>query len=300
MRVFHCDHIEVSLPAGHRFPMGKYAALRRELISRGVVDVDRMQAAALASRDELESAHTAEYTAAILDGGADASMMRPIGLPWSEALALRARASVGGTMAAARAALEDGIAGNLAGGTHHAFASRGAGFCVFNDLAVTARVLREAGEVGRVLILDLDVHQGDGTAAILGGEVDVFTCSVHGEKNFPFQKQRSHLDVPLPDGASDAVFLEAVEHALSTSLSSGAFDLVLYQAGVDALATDRLGRLEVSQGAMRERDRRVLRRLRGEGVPVALTLGGGYSDPIGPTIEAHMATYEEARALASS
>lgn len=300
MRIFHCDSIEVSLPAGHRFPMRKYAMLRRALLDRGVVAPDDIRVAGLASRGDLESVHTSAYIEAMLDGGADVSMMRPIGLPWSEDLALRSRASVGGTIAAARAAIEDGLAGNLAGGTHHAFASRGAGFCVFNDLAVTARVLQRAGEVGRVLVLDLDVHQGDGTAAILGADADVFTCSVHGEKNFPFSKERSHLDVPLPDGATDGVFLEAVDHALSISLSSGPFDLVLYQAGVDALATDKLGRLEVSPEGMRERDRRVLRRLRGEGLPVALTLGGGYADPIDSTIDAHVATYEEARALAAS
>jgi len=186
------------------------------------------------------------------------------------------------------------MAGNLAGGTHHASRSSGSGFCVFNDLAVAARVLLREGAVRRVLVLDLDVHQGDGTAAILGSDAEVFTCSVHGEKNFPFRKERSHLDLPLPDGTDDRGYLQAVEDAITGSLREGPFDLALYQAGVDALASDKLGRLKVSAAGMRARDARVLGALRELGVPVVLTLGGGYSDPIDATIDAHVATYEEA------
>jgi acetoin utilization deacetylase AcuC-like enzyme len=293
--VYACDHFEVELPPGHRFPMVKYRRLREELLGRGVLAAEEVRRSEPIAVELLELAHRGEYVRAVVEGTLASDRMRRIGLPWSEELVRRSRATVGGTLSAARTALRDGIAGNLAGGTHHAGLDGGAGFCVFNDLAVTARVLLEEGTVTRILILDLDVHQGDGTAAILGAEPRVFTCSVHGAKNFPFEKARSDLDLPLEDGADDGRYLEAVERALAVCMEAGPFDLALYQAGVDALESDKLGRLRVTLAGMRQRDARVLGALRGAGVPVVLTLGGGYSDPIDRTIDAHVATYEEAR-----
>jgi len=292
--VFACDHHSVDLPPGHRFPMAKYRRLREELLARGVIRPEQLRTSEPGPLELLHGAHDPAYVRAIADGSVDARIVRRIGLPWSEALVRRSLASVMGTLEAARSALRDGLAGNLAGGTHHASADSGSGFCVFNDLAVTARVLLAEGTVERILILDLDVHQGDGTAAILGGDASVFTCSVHGEKNFPFQKQKSHLDVPLADGADDDAYLHAVTRAVEVCLASGPFDLALYQAGVDALESDKLGRLAVTPEGMRARDAFVLEALRGAGIPVALTLGGGYSDPIERTLDAHVATYEEA------
>lgn len=298
MRVFYSDQHEVPLPPGHRFPMGKYRALRERLLAEGVVAEGQLQAAPFVTRDELERVHDPAYVAAILDGTVDAAMMRRIGLPWSPALVARSSASAGGTLAAARAALVDGLAANLAGGTHHAHRAHGAGFCVWNDLAVASAALLAEGRAGRVLVFDVDVHQGDGTAAIFAGDDRVLTFSLHGARNFPFEKQVSDLDVPLPDGAGDDEVLAAVDHGLAHFASRAAPDLVLYQGGVDALATDTLGRLRMTHAGLAERDRRVLSHFRARAIPVVLTLGGGYSKPIDDTIAAHAATYRIATSLA--
>lgn len=295
MRVFYCDHHVVALPAGHRFPMGKYARLRAALVDEGVIGPDALAPSPPATVAELERVHAPAYVQAVLDGTLDERAQRRLGLPWSEALVARSRASVGGTLAAARAALADGVAGNLAGGTHHAHRDFGSGFCVWNDLAVAAAALLAEGAVGRVLVFDADVHQGDGTAAIFADEPRVFTCSLHGARNFPFVKQRSDLDVELADGAGDAEVLPAIDRALA-ACDEFRPALVLYQAGVDALAADRLGRLAMTHAGLRERDRRVLTWWRDRGVPVVLTLGGGYADPIEASIAAHVGTYRVALA----
>ena len=298
MRVFYSDHHTVELPPGHRFPMGKYRALREALLQGGVLATEDLHPAPMATRAELERVHDPAYVASILDGTIDAKAQRRIGLPWSPALVARSSASAGGTLAAARAALVDGLAANLAGGTHHAHRAYGAGFCVWNDLAVTAAALLAEGHVARVLVFDVDVHQGDGTAAIFAGDERVQTFSLHGARNFPFEKQASDLDVPLPEGAGDDDVLAAVEQGLAHFAAQPAPGLVLYQGGVDALATDSLGRLRMTHAGLAERDRRVLAHFRARDIPVVLTLGGGYAKPIDDTVAAHANTYRVATALA--
>ena len=295
MRVFFADHHELPLPAGHRFPIRKYRMLRERLISEEILSAEELFEAPLVERSRLVAVHDPSYVEAVFSGSLDRRAVGRMGFPWSEGLVRRSCASVGGTLAAARAALEDGISGTLAGGTHHALRDAGAGYCVFNDLAVTARALIDDGLVERVLVLDLDVHQGDGTAAIFAGDERVFTCSVHGARNFPARKTESDLDIPLPDDTGDRAYLEAVEHALEASLARSNPDILLYQAGVDPLVDDRLGRLAVSSEALFERDRLVLERSGAEGLPVALTMGGGYADPIDLTVDAHVGTYRAVR-----
>lgn len=297
MHVYFSDTYEVPLPEGHRFPMGKYRALRELLVARGVLSHDELEEARPIARELLALAHGADYLDACFAGTLSEDALRRIGFPWSRALLERSLASAGGTLAAARHALAHGFGGNLAGGTHHAAADFGSGYCVFNDLAVTARALLAEGAVQRVLVVDLDVHQGDGTAAILAGEPRAFTFSMHGEKNFPFRKTRSSRDVGLPDGCGDAEFLSALDEHLPEVLEASDPELVLYQAGVDPLAEDALGRLSLTHAGLRARDRRVFEAAWSRAIPLALTLGGGYAKPIGATLEAHVGTYLEARAV---
>jgi acetoin utilization deacetylase AcuC-like enzyme len=297
MRVFYADHHRVPLPDGHRFPMNKYARLREALVATGVLAPDQLAPAPMIERRDLERIHDPAYVAAVFDGTLDARAVRRIGLPLSPEMLRRTCASTGGTLAAARAALDDGLAGNLAGGTHHAHRDHGSGFCFWNDLAVTAAALLAEGRVRRVLVFDVDVHQGDGTATIFADDERVVTCSLHGARNFPFEKQRSDLDLELPDGADDAVVLAAVERALATLAELPAPDLVLYQGGVDALATDTLGRLRMTVAGLAARDRLALGHFRRRGLPVVLTLGGGYARPIDDSIDAHVGTYRVAMEL---
>ncbi|MEM7306560.1 MAG: histone deacetylase [Planctomycetota bacterium] len=297
MRAFASDHFAVELPAGHRFPMGKYRALRELLVARGVLAPHEVVAAEPVSAERLRTVHDPAYVDALLGGSLTRDEVRRLGFPWSPAYAERARASVGGTLQAARAALEDGLAGALAGGTHHAHRDFGAGYCAFNDLAVAARWLLDEAGLERVLIFDVDVHQGDGTAALLADEPRAFTTSLHGARNFPARKATSDLDVPLADGTADTEYLEALDDALDRSLEGARPDAVLVQAGVDPLDADRLGRLSLSLEGLRERDRRVLARFVGAGLPTVLTLGGGYAEPIDGTLAAHVGTYAAAKEL---
>jgi acetoin utilization deacetylase AcuC-like enzyme len=229
----------------------------------------------------------------VIDGTVDPRIMRRIGFPWSEQLVARTLASVGGTLAAAREAMAQGFGGNLAGGTHHAFRSEGAGFCVFNDLAVTVCWLRSIGAIRRAAIVDLDVHQGDGTAAMFAEDAEVLTISMHGENNFPFRKQRSRIDIGLADGTGDEEYLRRLYEVLP-AVTEFHPDLVLYQAGVDGLEGDRLGRLRLSFEGLRKRDRSVLDLTKALQVPVVVTLGGGYAEPIASTAEAHANTFRVA------
>jgi acetoin utilization deacetylase AcuC-like enzyme len=294
VKVFTSDQHEVPLPPGHRFPMGKYAALRRRLLERCLLGAEDLVPAEPAPREALERAHDPAYVRAFLDGSIDDKAMRKIGFPWSEALVRRTLASAGGTLAAMRAARQDGIAGNLAGGTHHAAHAEGSGFCVFNDLAVAAHAALADG-VERVLIVDVDVHQGDGTAKIFAGEPAVFTLSLHGAKNFPFKKPEGSLDVELPDGTGDEAYLMVLVPALRQAFAACDPQLVLVQAGVDALAEDKLGRLNLTLEGLKARDEQILGLCRERGVPTVLTLGGGYAEPISVSVEAHAGTYEVAR-----
>jgi acetoin utilization deacetylase AcuC-like enzyme len=272
--------------------MLKYGMVRSRLeVIRGIA----LCPAPPALREQIELAHDSKYTASVLEGSVEAHIMRRIGFPWSEMLVARSLASVGGTLAAARAALDSGIGGNLAGGTHHAFRNEGSGFCVFNDLAVTIRTLQHEGLVRRAAVLDLDVHQGDGTASIFEGDSDVLTVSLHGSNNFPFRKQKSCVDVGLADGTGDEEYLAALQHVLPL-VWDFAPDLVLYQSGVDALKEDRLGRLAMTHEGLIRRDRLVFEGARQHGVPLAITMGGGYGDPVDATADAHANTFRTAAA----
>ncbi len=289
-RLFYCDHHEIHLPKGHKFPMAKYRLLRNSLESDGVYSLYPAQPAL---RETIEQVHDPAYVAAFLSGTLTAQAIRRIGFPWSESLVKRTLCGVGGTLAAASEALEHGYGGVLAGGTHHAFRGEGSGFCVFNDIAVaTSWLMRERG-VTRVAVADCDVHQGDGTAQIFGADDRVFTLSLHARKNFPFRKQRSRLDVELEDATADEEYLTALDSAMSAVLDWRP-QCLFYQSGVDALACDRLGRLALTHEGLRKRDRLVLSRCLQNAIPVVVTLGGGYGDPIEATVEAHANTYRVA------
>jgi len=276
--------------------MPKYRLLRERLLAEGVLHPRELEESGVIDRASLLLAHTPEYLDAVFSGTLAADAQRRLGFSWSAPLVARSRASVFGTVLAARAALEDGVAGNLAGGTHHAFADRGTGFCVFNDIAVAARALQREGLIERALVVDLDVHQGDGTAAIFAGDQSVFTFSMHGAKNFPFHKQRSSLDVDLPDACQDSEYIAQLERHLPQALDLARPDIVFFQAGVDPLDGDQLGRLRLSLDGLRRRDRIVATAARRAGAPLVLTLGGGYARPIALSVDAHVGTWREARA----
>jgi acetoin utilization deacetylase AcuC-like enzyme len=290
VRVFYCDHFVLPLPEGHRFPMDKYRRLRERVSARGDDDLRVPDAA---TDTELVRVHDPAYVKRVAAGSLSYEEIRRIGFPWSPGLVERSRRSVGGTIGAARAALEDGVAANLAGGTHHAFADRGEGFCVFNDVAVAARALQAEGRARRVVVLDLDVHQGNGTASIFSADDSVFTLSVHGANNFPFRKVPGDLDVELPDGAGDDVFLEAVHGAVRTALDHGA-EIAFYVAGADPFEGDRLGRLSVTKAGMAERDRTVFDLCEAAGTPVAVVMSGGYARDVNDTVDIHEATVRAA------
>ncbi len=282
MQAFHSDAYHLPLPAGHRFPMAKYQRLRERLQASGLPL--RLQPAPAASLAALSLVHSPAYVEAVLQGGLSAAAQREIGFPWSPAMAQRALHSVGATIAAARAALTEGVAANLAGGTHHAYAERGSGYCVFNDVAVAARLMQAQGlglRQPQVLVIDLDVHQGNGTAAIFRADPSVFTFSMHGARNFPFRKEASDLDVELEDGCDDVRYLAALDKALAQVWQAcPAPGLAFYLAGADPHENDRLGRLKLTAAGLAERDRRVLEALRRRRVPVAISMAGGYGEDL--------------------
>lgn len=291
LKVFYSDRYTVSLPEGHRFPIQKYRMVRLALLREGMLLEEELFEPSLATREMITLAHTAEYFDAIYNGTIDPAAMRRIGFPWSRELVMRSLASVGGTVCAAEEALENGISGNLAGGTHHALADAGEGYCVFNDMAVAALYLLKRGSIRRAAIVDLDVHQGNGNAAILSSRPDVFVFSMHGAKNYPFQKIPSTLDIDLPDETDDASYLSRLREALPNVLAFDP-DIVFYQAGVDPLKEDTLGRLSLSKEGLAERDRIVLSACKRYQIPIALALGGGYAKPIDLTVDAHVGTYK--------
>ena len=285
--IYRTDHFALPLPPGHRFPLSKYAALRERVAE---LPGARLRVAPAATDEELGRAHDRGYVAAVCAGTLDAHAQRRIGFPWSPAMVERSRRSAGATLAACRSALASGLSASLAGGTHHAHRDFGEGYCVFNDAAVAARAMQAEGLAGRVLVVDLDVHQGDGTAAIFEGDASVFTFSMHGRGNFPFRKQASDLDVELVDGTGDAAYLAALATALPRALARSAPDLALYLAGADPFAGDRLGMLALSKAGLAGRDRYVLHTLRDAGVPVAVTMAGGYAEAIADVVDIHCAT----------
>ncbi len=295
MKVFYSDQFVLPLPEGHRFPMKKYSMLRERVAEGGICGPGELRVPHAVTNEEILRAHAPGYLKKVVSGTLTDKEMRRIGFPWSERMVERSRRASGGTLEACRAALEEGLAANLAGGTHHAFADRGEGFCVLNDSAIAARALRAEGLVDKVVVLDTDVHQGNGTAAILREDPHVFTFSIHGAKNFPFQKEESDLDVALPDGTDDGEYLAALERGLEEALDHG--DLAIFLAGADPFEGDRLGRLSVSKEGLTERDRLVLESCRERNLPVAVTMAGGYAKKVEDTVDIHFQTVKRAATL---
>ena len=290
VRAYYSDHFVLPLPEGHKFPMAKYSGLRERILAEGIVQPGDLHEAPAAAWDDLRLVHAAAYVDAVAGGTLARDAQRRIGFPWSPQMVERARRSVGATIAASLAALEDGVAANLAGGTHHGFADRGEGYCVFNDVAVAARVLQRDRHARRIAVVDLDVHQGNGTAAIFSGDDSVFTFSMHGDKNFPFRKEASDLDVALADGTGDDDYLAQLRAHLGGVLNEHQPDFVFYLAGADPYEDDRLGRLKLTIAGLRTRDEIVLDACRAAGVPVAVTMSGGYANDVNAIVTIHANT----------
>jgi len=299
LKVFYSDHFVLPLPEGHRFPMAKYSMLRERVAAANICSDNEMRVPHPVSDEEILRAHERGYLRRVADGTITQKEMRRIGFPWSQRMVERSRRASGGTLGACLAALEEGFAANLAGGTHHASTDQGEGYCVFNDSAIAARAVRAAGLVERVVVVDTDVHQGNGTAAILRDDPSIFTFSIHGARNFPFSKEESDLDVALPDGADDGEFLEALGDGLERALDTSKPELAIYLAGADPYEDDRLGRLSVSKVGLAERDRLVLESCRERGIPVALTMAGGYARKVEDTVDIHFRSIERAASLLS-
>lgn len=295
MRVFYANGPAIPLPEGHRFPASKYARMLRRVQQQGLFTDDELLAAPPASDEQLLRVHTAGYLHRMSAGEMSEKEMRRIGFPWSKELVERSCRSVGATIAACRAALQDGFSANLGGGTHHAYPDHGQGYCVFNDVAVATRTLLAEGLISRALIIDLDVHQGNGSAAIFATDRQVFTFSIHGQKNFPYHKERSDLDIALQDGVQDGVYLQAAAAGVEKSLELSNPDLVIYIAGADPYEDDQFGRMKVSMHGLAQRERLVFAACQHPGLPLALTMGGGYARQIEDTAIIHAQTLQIAR-----
>jgi acetoin utilization deacetylase AcuC-like enzyme len=290
MRAFYTDIFVLPLPEGHRFPMAKYRLLRERLLQTGVIAPEELCVPHAATDAELLRAHDAEYVQRVQTGQLTAQEIRRIGFPWTPAMVERSRRSSGATIEACYAALQDGVAVNLAGGTHHAFRNRGGGYCVFNDAAIAARTLQAEGRARRVVIIDCDVHQGDGTAAILRDDPTIFTFSIHGESNYPFHKEQSDLDIGLPDGTRDDAYLAALDYGLHEALRRADADFAIYLAGADPYEGDQLGKLKVSMAGLAARDHMVLRACRQANLPVAIAMAGGYAKRVEEIVAVHAQT----------
>ncbi|HEV2608845.1 MAG TPA: histone deacetylase [Noviherbaspirillum sp.] len=288
MKAFYSDHFVLPLPQGHRFPMQKYRLLRETLPF--MVDTIEFHEAPHTTDGVLALAHHPDYIRKVAEGVLSAEEQKAIGFPWSPQMVERSRRSAGATIAACRAALADGAAVNLAGGTHHSYADHGEGFCVFNDAAIAARLMQAERRVQRVAIVDLDVHQGNGTASILANDDSVFTLSLHGERNYPFRKEVSDLDVALPDGTGDDTYIDALEAALDELFRRFSPQLIIYLAGADPHEGDRLGRLKLTKDGLAARDRMVLDAARVGNIPVAIAMAGGYGKNIQDTVDVHVQT----------
>lgn len=298
MRVSYASGYYAPIPDSHIFPMRKFEGLHRHLLECGIVNASDVVTPSTAHTATLGLVHTPRYLDAILNGTLSAKEQRRLGLPWTPGLALRSQLAVQGTLNAAIMALHDGISGNLAGGTHHAMPDHGEGFCVFNDVAIACRWLLRSARVERILILDCDVHQGNGTAAILSQEPGVFTFSLHGQKNYPFHKPPSSLDVGLEDRTGDAEYLRALEQALGDIGARFRPQLVFYLGGIDPLEQDHFGRLCLSLDGLRRREEAVIRWVGEMGVPLVLLLSGGYSPTLRETVLAHAVMFDIAKQLA--
>ena len=292
MKTFYTDHFVLPLPAGHRFPMEKYSRLR-DLVGT-LPSVELLEAPA-ASDTQILYAHDPQYLIKVIAGNLSPQEQKEIGFPWSLAMVERSRRSAGATVAAAKTALNEGIAANLAGGTHHAYRAMGCGFCVFNDSAIAARTLqKEISPHLKIAVIDLDVHQGNGTAAILQNDSSIFTLSIHGENNFPFKKEQSDLDLGLPDGSDDKVYLDALYKCLEEFEFRFKADCIVYLAGADPHEGDRLGRLKLSKEGMRQRDETVFQFALDRNLPVAFSMAGGYGKEIDSTVDIHFQTIQTA------
>ena len=291
--VYHPSY-QVALPPGHPFPMSKYGLLKEQLVAEGILTAGDILQPEPLDTSTLELVHSREYLFKLESSRLSATEQRRLGLPWSEALWQRSRLASAGTLLAARAALDQGLAGNLAGGTHHAFADHGEGFCALNDVAIAVRKLQAERAIKRAAIIDLDVHQGNGTASIFEEDDQVFTFSMHGERNYPLAKMRSNLDVPLKDGMGDIEYLDALRRHLPTVLDNANADIVFYLAGVDVAAGDRYGKLNLTDEGIRARDRCTVEAVRSRGAPLAIVLAGGYAATRARTAELHAHAFREA------
>lgn len=300
MRVSYTEGYHVPLPEGHAFPMGKFPALRRILEADGIITAEDIVEPRQASWADLALVHTQTYLDKLRTGTLERAEERRLGLPWSQALVRRSRLAVRGTLNAAWMALEDGVSANLAGGTHHAFPGHGEGFCVLNDIGVAVRVLRRGGWIERALVVDLDVHQGNGTAAVFADDADTFTFSMHGERNYPFRKAESDLDVGLPDGMEDEAYVETLERYLPEVFERARPDLVFYLGGVDVLAGDRFGRLSLTRTGIEQRDRIVTDMVLANDVPLTLLLSGGYAPTPEITADLHAIAHRTVHAALSA
>jgi len=290
MRAYYSDSFVLPLPPGHRFPMEKYARLRSRVLSELPPGAVQLELAPAASDVDILRVHAPAWLQAVSAGTLSAQQQREIGFPWSLQMAERSRRSAGATIGACLAAIEDGTGVNLAGGTHHAFHDRGAGYCVFNDAAIAAAAMQAAWPGLRVLVVDCDVHQGDGTAAILSGDDSVFTFSIHGRNNYPFVKQTSDLDIELDDGTGDSEYLDRLDRGLDHAFAAARAGLVIYLAGADPYEGDRLGRLSLSRAGLAARDSLVFGRCARAGLPVAACMAGGYARDIDDTVDIHLQT----------
>jgi acetoin utilization deacetylase AcuC-like enzyme len=300
VKVFYSDSSPLPLPQGHRFPVQKYSLLREQVRASGLVPPENLVVPEAATDEQILRVHDASYLQRVKEGQLTRREIRRIGFPWSPELVERARLSVGGTIGASRAALAGGISANLAGGTHHAFPDHGQGFCIFNDAAIAARAMQAEGRLQHVVILDCDVHQGNGTAAIFAADPTVFTFSIHGAKDFPLRKEQSDLDIELEDGTGDEAYLEALRGGVRRALRLADAGLAIYLAGADPYVGDRLGRLSLSKAGLGERDRLVLSLCRGEGIPVAIVMAGGYARRIQDTVDIHLQTIRLAVGMAGA
>jgi acetoin utilization deacetylase AcuC-like enzyme len=294
MRVSYSDGYYVPLPEGHPFPMAKFPALRDILVRERLIQDHEIVAPRQADWTDLRQVHTNDYLSDLANGSLSKQAERRMGLPWSKRLVYRSRLAVQGTINAAFMALEDGVAGNLAGGTHHAMPGHGEGFCVLNDVGVAIRILKSACWIRRTLIIDLDVHQGNGNAAFFDGDDTVYTFSMHGAKNYPFKKPPSTLDVPLEDDTGDQEYLDTLESYLPNVLDAAQPDLVFYLGGIDVMADDRYGRMSLSRDGLHARDGYVLEQIRDRDLPVVLLLSGGYAESPATTADLHATMHREA------
>jgi len=290
MKAYYADHFVLPLPDNHRFPMSKYARLRQRILAEGVLSDEDLFSPPAATDAEILLAHDADYLDRVQSGRLTIEEIRRIGFPWTPEMVERSQRSSGATICAARTALSEGVSANLAGGTHHAGIAHGEGYCVFNDSPIAARVMQQEGRVQRVLVVDCDVHQGNGTAEITRGDDTIFAFSIHGERNYPFRKIAGDLDIGLPDGTDDTAYLDTLEIALERAFYLAQPDLVLYVSGADPFYGDKLGKLSLTKAGLAARDDMVFGACFAERVPVAVSMAGGYASLVEDIVDIHLET----------